>query len=180
MSKKLIHLLRHKEQVHRDDDGAIAFWRIKENLQNQFLHCPHWSDDSGRKAWQEEEEETRKDISIVLIHHEQSCTSELFKVIQDAVSVIPIYRQCCYSEQLLPIHLSCRMCNRFAFHYQFEIDTGRSTFGVFFLLVGSHGTKTIRILIRSTCENHAMHNICIKSGRKHQNMRCIGSISILL
>ena len=47
---------------------------------------------SGRKAWQEEEEETRKDTSIVLIHQEQSCTSELFKVIQDAVSLIPLYK----------------------------------------------------------------------------------------
>ena len=45
----------------------------------------------GRKAWQEEEE-TRKDTSIVLIHQEQSCTSELFKVIQDAVSLILLYR----------------------------------------------------------------------------------------
>ena len=41
---------------------------------------------SERKAWQEEEE-TRKDTSIVLIHQEQFCTSELFKVIQDAVSL---------------------------------------------------------------------------------------------
>ena len=46
---------------------------------------------SGRKAWQEEEE-TRKDTSIVLIHQEQSCTSELFKAIQDAVSLILLYR----------------------------------------------------------------------------------------
>ena len=43
---------------------------------------------SGRKAWQEEEE-TRKDTSIVLIHQEQSCTSELFKAIQDAVFIDP-------------------------------------------------------------------------------------------
>ena len=34
-------------------------------------------------------EETRKDISIVLIHQEQSCTSELSKVIQDAISIDP-------------------------------------------------------------------------------------------
>ena len=47
---------------------------------------------NGRKAWQEEEEETRKDTNIVLIHREQSCTSELFKAIQDAVSLIPLYR----------------------------------------------------------------------------------------
>ena len=42
---------------------------------------------SGRKAWREEEE-TRKDTNTELIHQEQSCTSELFKVIQDAVSLI--------------------------------------------------------------------------------------------
>ena len=46
---------------------------------------------SGRTAWQEEEE-TRKDFNIVLINQEQSCTSELIKVIQDAVSLILLYR----------------------------------------------------------------------------------------
>ena len=45
---------------------------------------------SGRKAWQEED--TRKDTSIVLIHQGQPCTSELFKVIQDAASLILLYR----------------------------------------------------------------------------------------
>ena len=45
----------------------------------------------GRKAWQEEEE-TRKDTITVLIGQEQSCTSELFKVIQDAVSLILLYK----------------------------------------------------------------------------------------
>ena len=46
---------------------------------------------SGRKARQEEEE-TRKETSIVLIHQEQSCKSEIFKVIQDVVSLILHYR----------------------------------------------------------------------------------------
>ena len=45
---------------------------------------------SGKHAWQEEE--TRKDSSTVLIHQAQSCTSELFKVIQDAVSLILFYK----------------------------------------------------------------------------------------
>ena len=40
---------------------------------------------SGRAPWQEED--TRKDFSIVLILQEQSCTSELSKVIQDADTV---------------------------------------------------------------------------------------------
>ena len=26
----------HSQQVHREEDGAVHFWRIKENLQNQI------------------------------------------------------------------------------------------------------------------------------------------------
>ena len=48
VSKKLIHLLRHGNQVHREDDGAVQFWRIKENLQKYFTYCPQWSDDKWR------------------------------------------------------------------------------------------------------------------------------------
>ena len=45
VSKKVIHFLRHSQQVHREEDGAVHFWRIKENLQNQFPQVPYWSDD---------------------------------------------------------------------------------------------------------------------------------------
>ena len=45
ISKKLIHLLRHGQHVHRDDDGAVQFWRMKENLKNPFPQSIHWSDD---------------------------------------------------------------------------------------------------------------------------------------
>ena len=52
VSKKLIHLLRHGN-LPREDDGAIEFWRIKDNLQKNFLHCHHWSDDKWKKQqWQ--------------------------------------------------------------------------------------------------------------------------------
>ena len=44
-SKKVIHLLRHSQKVHREEDGAVHFWRIKENLQNPFPQSIHWSDD---------------------------------------------------------------------------------------------------------------------------------------
>ena len=40
--KKLNHLLRHGS-LFREDDGAIEFWRIKDDLQKYFLHCHHWS-----------------------------------------------------------------------------------------------------------------------------------------
>ena len=40
----MIHLLRHSQQMHREDDGAVQFWRLKENLQNPLPHSIHWSD----------------------------------------------------------------------------------------------------------------------------------------
>ena len=30
--------------MHREEDGAVHFWRMKENLQNQFTQSIHWSD----------------------------------------------------------------------------------------------------------------------------------------
>ena len=42
VSKKVIHLLRHSHQVHREEDGAVHFWRTKENL--QFPQSIHLSD----------------------------------------------------------------------------------------------------------------------------------------
>ena len=82
---------------------------------------------SGRTQWQKEEE-TRKDFNIVLIHQDKKFfISELFKVIQDAISLILHYR-CTNSEQLLPVHLSHRMCNQFTLHHVFRIDTRRSEF----------------------------------------------------
>ena len=44
VSKKLVHLLRHG-RLHRENDGAIEFWRIKDNLQEHFLYRHHWSDE---------------------------------------------------------------------------------------------------------------------------------------
>ena len=49
VSKKVMYLLRHSQHVHREEDGAVHFWRIKENLQTYFLYCLH-SSDSKRKA----------------------------------------------------------------------------------------------------------------------------------
>ena len=45
VSKKVIHLLRHSQKLHREEDGAVHFWRIKENLQNQLPQSIHSSDD---------------------------------------------------------------------------------------------------------------------------------------
>ena len=42
---KVIHFRRLSQQVHREDDGAVHFWRNKEHLQNQLPQIPHWSGD---------------------------------------------------------------------------------------------------------------------------------------
>ena len=41
----MIHLLRHSQKVYREEDGAVHFWRMRENLQNPFTQSIHWSDD---------------------------------------------------------------------------------------------------------------------------------------
>ena len=85
MSKQLSTLLRHGD-LPREDDGAIEFWRSKDYLRNHVDKSQHWSDEK----WAEE---TRKDFNIVLIHEDKKFfISELFKVIQDAISLILHYR----------------------------------------------------------------------------------------
>ena len=38
VSKKIIYLLRHSQQVQWEKDGAVHSWKIKENLQKYFLY----------------------------------------------------------------------------------------------------------------------------------------------
>ena len=47
VTKKVTFLLRHSQQMHREEDGAIHSWRMKENLQSKFPQSLHWSD----KRW---------------------------------------------------------------------------------------------------------------------------------
>ena len=49
VSKKLIRLLRHG-RLPRDNDGAIEFWRIKDNLQDHSVFCHHWSDGKWKRS----------------------------------------------------------------------------------------------------------------------------------
>ena len=44
VSKKVTFLLRHSQQMHREEDWAVHFWRMKDNLQSQFPQSIHWSD----------------------------------------------------------------------------------------------------------------------------------------
>ena len=78
------------------------------------------------------------------------------------------------SERLLPIHLSCRVCNQFTFHHQLRIDTWRSKFeqqtDSILFACGSYGQKKShkdRETIDLSVSRHAqyMH----KAWKRHQN-----------
>ena len=92
VSKKVIYLLRHSQQVHREEDGAVHFWRMKENLQNQFPQSIHWSDDRWKACLAARERSKKRDSSTVLMLQEQLFISELFKDIQDAILLILHYK----------------------------------------------------------------------------------------
>ena len=45
LSKKVINLLRHNQKLHREEDGAIQFYKIKFHLRDHHLPIQNWSDD---------------------------------------------------------------------------------------------------------------------------------------
>ena len=44
ISKKVVNLLRRSQKVQREEDGAVQFWGIKNNLQDQFPQVLYWSE----------------------------------------------------------------------------------------------------------------------------------------
>ena len=44
MAKRINTLLRHGE-LPREEDCAVEFWRLKDDLRNRFEHSQCWSDD---------------------------------------------------------------------------------------------------------------------------------------
>ena len=45
LSKKVVNLLRHNQKLHREEDGAIQFYKIKFHLRDYPLPIQNWSDD---------------------------------------------------------------------------------------------------------------------------------------
>ena len=45
LSKKVINLLRHNETLHREEDGAIQFYKIKFHLRDHHSQIQNWSED---------------------------------------------------------------------------------------------------------------------------------------
>ena len=137
---------------------------------------------SRRVAWQEEEE-TRKDTSIVLILQEQFCTSELFNFILDAVLVILHHKtkslfgtvslSTFVMSDVQSIYISSSTLDCYL-----EVKI-RATDRQYSSCMCILWTKNTRILTRSTWKHHVLHNTCTKHGRNIK-IQCVGSTSTLL
>ena len=65
VSKKVI-LLRHSQQVQREEDGAVQFWKLRTFFGIDFHKRSIGLTIDGKYGWQQEEEEQEGDISTVL------------------------------------------------------------------------------------------------------------------
>ena len=131
---------------------------------------------SRKTAWQEEEEEeTRKDISTVLIHQEQSCTSEVLQGHSGRSFIDSHFTgQCHYSERFLQVPIIMSDVQSICIHI---INSG--------LILGGQNLSdrpdsisfclwilwisNTRILIRSTWEHRVLHGYMHTAWKKHQN-----------
>ena len=118
-----MYLLRHSQHVNREEDGAVQFWRIKENLQNQFTQSIHWSDGrwkvclagggGNKKRFQHC---TDSSGATVYFRAPQGHSGRnlIDPSSQDNVVIQSIFFQYIY-------HVGCAI--HFAFYHQFGIDT---------------------------------------------------------
>ena len=94
LSKKVVNLLRHNQKLHREEAGAIQFYKIKFHLRDYPLPIQNWSDDrwiaclaagGGSKRRYQYCSDNLGSIFI----------SVLFKDILGAISLILHYRTTC-------------------------------------------------------------------------------------
>ena len=127
VSKKVIHLLRHSQQLHREEDGAVHFWRIKENLQNQFPQSIHWFDVRWKVCFAAGGGAKRRF---------QYCTDDsgtiiYFRALQghSGRNLIDLFiaGQCGSSKRILPTYLPRRMCFDKQYSFCLFIPGAKST-----------------------------------------------------
>ena len=128
VSKQLSTLLRHGH-LPREEDGAIEFWRLKDDLRNDFESSQRWSDEmwkskmagggGNKKRFQYCTDPSGQEILYLRAFQDHSGRNFIDPSLQE---------QYLNSERFLRIHLSHRMCNQFTLHHEFRIDTRRTKF----------------------------------------------------
>ena len=184
VSKKVIHLLRHSQKVHREDDGAVHFWRIKEHFQNPFPQSIHRSDSrwkaclaAGGGGAKMRFQYCTDDSGIIIYFRAlqgHSGRNLIDPSLQDNAVIPDGFFKYIY-------HVGCAINLHSIINSGLisggKISAGKDRQYPFCLLIP--WTKNTRILTRSTWEHRVLHSTCIKHGRNIKT-RCIGSISDLL
>ena len=124
----------------------------------------------------------KKRFSIPLMLQEKFFTSELFKVIQDAVSLILLYRtmslfRMVSSSTFITLDVQSIYIPSSIQDWYWEVKIWANGRQYSFCL-WIPWTKNTRILRKSTWKHRVLHGTCIKHGRNIKT-RCIGSTSKL-
>ena len=128
VAKRLNTLLRHG-QLLREEDGAIEFWRLKDDLRNKIEHSQFWSDDMWKsKMAGGGGNKKRLQILYWLVRTRNSLPPSSSRSFRTQSHWFCIAGQCVNSEQFLRVHLSYRMCSQCTLHHKFRIDSGRTKF----------------------------------------------------
>ena len=162
-----MYFLLHSQHVHREKDGAVHFWRIKENLQNHSPHSLHWSDSKWKVCLAGGGNKRRFQYcigssgTIVYVRALQgpSGCSLMYPTLQDTLLILDGFFQ-----NINPV--GC------AINVHSTISSGLIPGGQSLskkdrqnsLCLLILWTKVTRILMWSTWMYRVMHNTCIKHG----------------
>ena len=128
LSKKVINLLRHNQKLHREEDGAIQFYKIKFHLRDFHLPIQNWSDDrwlaclaagGGSKRRYQYCSDYLGSIIYLRALQGHSGGNLIDLTLQDHVLIGP---------GIFSLHLPCGKQFQSLFNYQQWIDTWRSEF----------------------------------------------------
>ena len=128
LSKKVINLLRHNQKLHREEDGAIQFYKIKFHLRDHHLPIQNWSDDrwiacvaagGGSKRRYQYCSDCLGSIIYLRALQGHSGGNLIDLTLQDNVLIGP---------GNIPLHLSCGKQFQSLFNYQQWTHTWRSEF----------------------------------------------------
>ena len=128
LSKKVVNLLRHNQKLHREEDGAIQFYKIKFHLRDHHSQIQNWSDD----RW----------IAYLAVgggskRRYQYCSDNLGTIIYlralQGHSGRQSHRSYTTGQRVdwtwnIPLHLPCGKQFQSLFNYQQWTDTWRSKF----------------------------------------------------
>ena len=138
VAKTLHTLLRHGE-LPREEDVAIEFWRMKDDLRNKFEYSQYWSDEmwksrmakggGNKKIFQHCTDPSGQEILDLRALQGHSGRNPIDPTLQDNVISGPFLR----------VHWSYWMCNQFTFHISSGLILGEQNLSnrqtVFFLPV---------------------------------------------